>query len=240
VNAARALSGEDPIVFSRAEAYIGVLIDDLVTREPEEPYRLFTSRAEHRLLLGHETADIRLAALGARLGLLPAWVARRARERDERAAREAAYLESVLLYPETSSAALAAAGLDPVSTPTPLAAILRRPGVRYEDILPLRDGEPAPEGAARREAETRVKYSGYVNRQLRIVERLDAMEGRAIPEGFDYLGVAGFSREGREKLSRFRPETLGTASRIDGVSTADLALLAVHLDRWDRARRSEA
>ncbi|RPJ41764.1 MAG: tRNA uridine-5-carboxymethylaminomethyl(34) synthesis enzyme MnmG [Candidatus Latescibacterota bacterium] len=235
-NAALALRGEEPLRFSRAEAYIGVLIDDLITREPEEPYRLFTSRAEHRLLLRHDTADMRLAETGVRLGLLPECVAERARARNEGAAREIVYLESILVNPDTDDAALAEGGLGPVSGPTTLATILRRPGVVYEKVLPFRDGEPPPPEPVRREVETRLKYAGYVERQRREADRLASMEARTIPEEVDYASIIGFSREGREKLGRFRPETVGIASRIDGVSPADLALLVVHLDRLDRSR----
>lgn len=236
INAALGLDGREPIRFGRGEAYIGVLIDDLITREPEEPYRLFTSRAEHRLLLRHDTADIRLAPLGVRLGLLPERVLRLAEERDRAAAREIVYLESIPVTPEGGSRALVEAGMRPASGPTTLAGLLRRPEVRYEDLLAFRNGEPVPPEAVRREVETRVKYAGYVARQTREAERLASMEGRPIPEAFDHETIRGLSREGREKLLRFRPETVGVASRIDGVSPADLALLVVHLDRRERAR----
>jgi len=236
INAALGMDGREPICFGRGEAYIGVLIDDLITREPEEPYRLFTSRAEHRLLLRHDTADIRLAPLGVRLGLLPERVLRLAEERDRAAAREIVYLESIPVTPEGGSRALVEAGMRPASGPTTLAGLLRRPEVRYEDLLAFRNGEPVPPEAVRREVETRVKYAGYVARQTREAERLASMEGRPIPEAFDHETIRGLSREGREKLLRFRPETVGVASRIDGVSPADLALLVVHLDRRERAR----
>jgi tRNA uridine 5-carboxymethylaminomethyl modification enzyme len=239
INAALELDGGEPVRFGRGEAYIGVLIDDLITREPEEPYRLFTSRAEHRLLLRHDTADIRLAPLGVRLGLLPERVLRLAEDRDRAAAREIAYLESIPVTPEGGSRSLVDAGMRPASGPTTLAGLLRRPEVRYEDLLAFRNGEPVPPEPVRREVETRVKYAGYVARQTREAEQLATMEERPIPDAFDYETIRGLSREGREKLLRFRPETVGVASRIDGVSPADLALLVVHLDRRERARSAK-
>ena len=238
INAALALDKKDPVVLSRSEAYIGVLIDDLVTRVPAEPYRMFTSRAEHRLLLRHDTADIRLAPLGERLGIAPPGLAARARERDAAANREVAYLSRRAVPPELAAPVARARGGEPPAGPVDLASLLRRPEIRYEDILPLRDGEPLPDEEVRREAETRIKYAGYVERQRRAVERLARMEERTIPRGFDYESVRGFSREGREKLIRFAPETVGVASRIEGVTPADLSLLVVHLDRRARAASS--
>ncbi|MFH1278573.1 MAG: tRNA uridine-5-carboxymethylaminomethyl(34) synthesis enzyme MnmG [Candidatus Eisenbacteria bacterium] len=237
INAARKLGGEAPIVLGRAEAYIGVLIDDLVTREPAEPYRMFTSRAEHRLLLRHDTADLRLAPLGARLGLLPEEELERAKTKDTLAKREIEYLDQRAVAGEVASRLVSSRGGEPVAGPARLAALLRRPEIVYEDILPLRNGEAPPPEEVRREVETRIKYDGYVRRQERIVERLASMENRPIPRGFGYDGVRGFSGEGREKLVRFLPETVGGASRIDGVTPADISLLVVHLDRHARTRR---
>jgi len=235
VNAVRALGGREPVYLSRAEAYIGVLIDDLVTCAPVEPYRMFTSRAEHRLLLRHDTADIRLARRGATLGLLPEEVARRAEERDRQAEEEIAYLRRRIASAAAASAVARARRSEPVAAPMSLEVFLRRPGIAYEDIMPLRDGRPLPPEPVRREVEIRVKYAGYVERQKRIVDRLARMESRAIPQNFGYEQIRGLSREGEEKLIRYRPETVGIASRIDGVTPADVSLVVVHLDRWARA-----
>jgi len=165
-------------------------------------------------------------------------LAARARARDAAADREVAYLARRAVPAGTAAPVARARGGEPPAGPVDLASLLRRPEIRYEDILPLRDGEPIPEEAVRREAETRIKYAGYVERQRRVVERLARMEGRAIPRAFDYESVRGFSREGREKLIRFAPETVGVASRIEGVTPADLSLLVVHLDRRARAASS--
>jgi len=234
VNAARRIGGEDPVVLGRSEAYIGVLIDDLITCEPEEPYRMFTSRAEHRLLLRHQTADIRLAPLGVKLGLLPEEVLRRAREREAASDREVAFLKKTVAGAAVARRIVAAGGGDPPAGPAKLAALLRRPEIGYEQILPFRNGEPVPPEPVREEAEIRIKYEGYVRRQERALKRVASMEHRRIPGRFDYDSIGGFSIECREKLRRVRPETVGVASRIDGVTPADISLLVVHLDRRSR------
>lgn len=236
INAARKLGGGEAVVLKRAEAYIGVLVDDLVTCEPAEPYRMFTSRAEHRLLLRHDTADLRLSPMGVALGLLPEEVLLRARARDDHANREIDYLDRRTVPGDVASLLVSSRGGEPVAGPARLAALLRRPEITYEDLLPLRDGEPAPPDDVRREVEVRIKYDGYVRRQQRVVERLASMENRPIPAGFHYERIRGFSGEGGEKLARFRPESVGVASRIDGVTPADISLLVVHLDRRARSR----
>ena len=236
VNAARRIGEEEPVILGRSEAYIGVLIDDLITCEPEEPYRMFTSRAEHRLLLRHDTADIRLAPLGVKLGLLPEEVLRRAREREAAADREVAFLEKTVAGTADARRIVAACGGEPPAGPARLAALLRRPEIGHEKILPFRNGEPAPPEPVREEAEFRIKYEGYVRRQERALKRVASMEHRAIPGRFDYGSIGGISAEGREKLGLVQPETVGVASRIDGVTPADISLLVVHLDRRSRER----
>jgi len=240
INAARTLRGEPPVVLDRAEAYIGVLIDDLVTCVPEEPYRMFTSRAEYRLLLRHDTADIRLAPLGAALGLLPPEVAERATTRDRQADDEIAAMENTSIGVEGANRLIARVGGSPVRQPCRLAALLRRPEFQYRHLESSRNGTPLPSPPVRREVEVRIKYAGYVERQKRIIARLASMENRTIPPGFDYREAGGLSREGLEKLERFRPGRLGSATRIDGVTPADISLLVVFLDRHDRACREEA
>ena len=215
VNAALAVRGEPPFVLDRSEAYVGVLVDDLVTSGLTEPYRMFTSRSEYRILLRHDNADRRLMRHGHRLGLVP----RAAIERLERKEKEIA--ETLDLLARTT-----------VSGRT-LVKHLRRPGATFDDLLPL-----SPEVAAlaidplvREEVEIEAKYAGYVLRQAAHVERMRGMESAAIPADFDYGRVRQLRFEAREKLSRVRPATLGQASRVAGVTPADVSMVMVYLAR---------
>jgi len=213
INAALKLRGDDPFALRRDEAYIGVLIDDLVTRGTEEPYRMFTSRAEHRLILRHDNADRRLVPHGHRLGLISD--ARKARldEKERRIAAVRAWLEQ-----RTD-------GNDS------LAKVLRRPGISFADLCgiapELRD-EKVPSDVAE-QVEIEIKYEGYIARQLRQVERLKKMESRRIPADMDYGAIGQIGNESRKKLAAIRPVTLGQASRISGVTPADVSVLMVHL-----------
>ena len=219
INAVQALRGEEPLVLARSEAYIGVLIDDLVTLSPREPYRMFTSRAEYRLLLRQDNADRRLMPHARRLGLVgdAAWAALEAKER-----AIAETLEGL------RSRHVGGASLE---------RVLRRPGTTFADIEAL---EPAL--AARRlgagvkeQVEIETKYAGYITRQTADIERLRRMASRPIPDGIDYGAMRELRREAREKLARARPASLGQAARIAGVSPADVAVLMVHLERARRA-----
>jgi tRNA uridine 5-carboxymethylaminomethyl modification enzyme len=224
INAGQYLRGEPPVVLSRADAYIGVLVDDLVTLGTREPYRLFTSRAEYRLSLRHDTADLKLLPLGARLGLQD----REALERVEAKRRGIALARE----------ALRGAGLPARDLPEALRAhaghtpeqALRDPGVRIGDLLPYRAELAVPEVSPWLElAELEVKYEGYIRRQEAQVERFRRLEDLRIPEGFDYARAPGLSSEARDKLQKIRPLSLGQASRISGVRSSDLAVLLILL-----------
>jgi len=223
INAGQYLRGEAPVVLSRADAYIGVLIDDLVTLGAREPYRLFTSRAEYRLSLRHDTADLKLLPIGARIGLQDS----RALEAVEGKRRGIAAVRE----------ALRSSGLPAQELPPPLTAhaghtleqALRDPRVCIRDLLPFRAqlaGSPWL-----RLAELEVKYEGYIRRQEAQVERFRRLEDLRIPPGFDYAVTPGLSAEARDKLLRIRPLSLGQASRIAGVRSSDLAVLMIHLRR---------
>jgi tRNA uridine 5-carboxymethylaminomethyl modification enzyme len=224
INAGQYLRGQAPVVLSRADAYIGVLIDDLVTLGTREPYRLFTSRAEYRLSLRHDTADLKLLPLGARLGLQDEEALARveAKRRGIARARE-----------ELRGAGLPARDLPEVlrshAGHTPEQA-LRDPGVRIADLLPYRPALAIPEVSPWLElVELEVKYEGYIRRQEAQVERFRRLEDLRIPEGFDYARTPGLSSEARDKLQRIRPLSLGQASRISGVRSSDLAVLLIVL-----------
>jgi tRNA uridine 5-carboxymethylaminomethyl modification enzyme len=233
VNAVLAQRGDAPFVPGRDEAYIGVLIDDLTTKDIDEPYRMFTSRAEFRLVLRQDNADERLIETGCRLGLVSSLVRDRVRARTESVRRGVAALERSAFPATSGNAHFAQACLHPVRHGATLADVLRRPGVRIEHLRATTDLEVEPEHDER--VECAIKYEGYIARQSRDVQAMRELEGRVIPAGFAFAGINGMSTEAREKLSRVRPETLGQASRIAGVRAADLSILAVHLERYRRA-----
>ena len=234
INAGLKVKGRDPLMLDRTQGYIGILIDDLVTKGTNEPYRMFTSRAEFRLHLRIDNADRRLTPLGYRVGLVSEQHYRDFLVKQERIARTMVLLGELRADPREELCAPLLARLDGTATwserPT-LAQLLRRPEVRIEEMAELlRRALGAPvTGVELKCAEIDVKYEGYLNQQKREMERLKKAEGRRIPESFDYGGIPGISREVSEKLTRVRPLTLGQASRIPGITPAALAILNVHL-----------
>lgn len=235
INAVLKVRGEEPLVLSRSEAYIGVLIDDLVTKGTDEPYRMFPSRAEWRLLLREDNADLRLMPIGARLGLIPEERYRRLLEKRRLIEETLRRLEEVKIRPVGSvNEKLREIGTSPIKGAVSLKELLRRPEVDF-DHLALFDPDlkDLPQGV-KEEVAFRVKYEGYIRRQEEQVERLRAMEEVRIPEDIDYSSIPGLSNEVREKLSQIRPKTLGQASRIPGVTPAALMLLQVYLNRGKR------
>ncbi len=236
INAVKNLRGEEPFILSRAEAYIGVLIDDLVNKGTEEPYRMFTSRAEYRLLLRQDNADRRLMKYGFELGLLPEDTYNAMRERE--LAIEAVYadIHKRTLPPAIANPFLESIGSTPLAQNEHVYKILRRDEVKAEALFRL-DGlteEPPYRAAVENPAvaqqiEIQTKYAGYIERLHVEIDKFRQTEGMLIPEQLDYDRVKSLSNEGREKLKRVRPRTLGQASRISGVSTADVSILMVYL-----------
>jgi tRNA uridine 5-carboxymethylaminomethyl modification enzyme len=232
INAVLKVRGEEPLILSRAEAYTGVLIDDLVTKGTGEPYRMFTSRAEYRLLLREDNADFRLRETGYRLGLVSREVYREFFVKRENVESLMAFLRSARVRPDSGVndrlAELGSAGLKESST---LEQLLRRHEISFEH---LRFFEPSLADVDERvaeEAETRVKYDGYILRQEKQVEKLRNMEAVRIPGGLDYVDVHGLTTEVCEKLSGIRPISLGQASRISGVTPAAIMAIQVHLKK---------
>ena len=236
INAALQLRGEAPVVPRRNEAYIGVLIDDLVTRGiGGEPYRMFTSRAEYRLLLREDNADTRLAEVAARTGCVSQTHVSRTEQKSRAVGTEIERLEQTTVVPSTAiNRRLLALGSAEVTNASSLAQLLRRPELSYAQVCALSDDRQTPpifSADIVTQVEVTVKYSGYVRRQQDAVDRFKRMEGALIPADLDYTAVSGLSREVRERLSHVRPLSLGQAARVPGITPAALSLLSIHVKR---------
>lgn len=230
INAVRYVRGEEPFVLGRSEAYIGVLIDDLVTKGPKEPYRMLTSRAEYRLLLRSDNADLRLSDYGHALGLLPEELYGRFCAKRAAIAAEKERLEKVRLVPGSEvNAALARLGSAPLERPATLAELLKRPELGYQDVASLAPPPVPVAPAVAQEVAVEIKYAGYIAKEEQQVRQFARLEGRRLPEEIDYAEIRALSAEAREKLARTRPATLGQAARIPGVSPADISVLLVYL-----------
>jgi tRNA uridine 5-carboxymethylaminomethyl modification enzyme len=232
INAVLKVRGEGPLVLPRSQAYIGVLIDDLVTKGTKDPYRMFTSRAEYRLLLREDNADFRLRDLGYRLGLVPQGVYRRFCERRGQVEQLLKLLEEVRVKPEPQVLErLNEIGSAPIREAVSMAQLLKRSDIYFEHLRGLNDAFSGIEPRIASEVETRVKYAGYIERQEREVERIKRLETLRLPQDLDYGSVHGLTTEVREKLTRVRPLSLGQASRIPGITPAALMAVHIHLKR---------
>ena len=232
INAALKLEGKDPLILTRDTSYIGTLIDDLVTKGTEEPYRIMTSRSEYRLLHRQDNADQRLTHIGAAVGLVPQERLRQVEEKYEMVRKEIARLEGkgVPGTPELN-AMLAARESTPVENSARLADLLRRPQVTYADIAPFDPTRPELPLAVTQEVEIQVKYAGYLARQEKQVAEFKKEESRRLPQDLDYMSIAGLRLEAREKLAEIRPMSIGQAGRVSGVSPADIAVLLIWLEQ---------
>ena len=236
INAALKLQKKEPLILTRDTSYIGTLIDDLVTKGTEEPYRIMTSRSEYRLLHRQDNADQRLAAIGARVGLVPPERLRQVEEKYEAVKREIARLESsgVPASPALNEM-LAKYDSTPVANSARLADLLRRPQVTYQDIAPFDEHRPELPEAVTQAVEIQIKYAGYLARQEKQVEVFRKEESTLLPEDIDYYAISGLRAEAQEKLQAIRPVSIGQAGRISGVSPADIAVLLIYLEQ----RRNE-
>jgi len=232
INAALKIQGKDPLILTRDTSYIGTLIDDLVTKGTEEPYRIMTSRSEYRLLHRQDNADQRLTHIGAAVGLVPPERLRQVEEKYAAVAREIKRLEAngVPGSPALNEM-LAQRESTPVESSARLADLLRRPQVTYADIAPFDPERPELPESVTQEVEIQVKYAGYLARQEKQVAEFRKEESRLLPQDLDYSAIAGLRLEARDKLSEMRPVSIGQASRISGVSPADIAVLLIWLEQ---------
>ncbi|MBP3284882.1 MAG: tRNA uridine-5-carboxymethylaminomethyl(34) synthesis enzyme MnmG [Clostridia bacterium] len=230
INAARKVLGKEPFILDRSEAYIGVLIDDLVTKGTNEPYRMMTSRAEYRLILRQDNADMRLTEKGYQLGLI-------SRERYEKFLKKKANIEkeiervknTVLSPTEELNAILREKGATPVETGIHISDLLRRSEIKYDDLEPVDGNRPVLTRAEKEQVEVCMKYEGYIERQMHQIEQFKKLEKKLLPKDIDYNEISGLALEARQKLNKQKPESIGQASRISGVSPADISVLLVWL-----------
>ena len=232
INAALKIQGRDPLILTRDTSYIGTLIDDLVTKGTEEPYRIMTSRSEYRLLHRQDNADQRLTAIGAAVGLVPPERLAAVEEKYAAVRREMARLEANgVPASDALNAMLESRDSAPVANSARLADLLRRPNVTYADIAPFDPDRPQLPAAVTEEVEIQIKYAGYLSRQERQVAEFKKEEARLLPETLDYHAISGLRLEAREKLAAIRPMSVGQAGRISGVSPADIAVLLIWLEQ---------
>ena len=235
INAAMKLKGRSPLILDRSEAYIGVLIDDLVSKETHEPYRMMTSRAEYRLLLRQDNADLRLTRKGYEIGLVEEDRYLKLLRKEELIAQEMKRLEAVTIGARKDVQELLEKNKSAVlATATTLAELLRRPELSYELLEPLDPGRPKLPEDVIEQIEINIKYEGYISRQMKQVEQFKKLENKRIPEGLDYNEVHSLRIEAKQKLQKFRPVSIGQASRISGVSPADISVLMVYLMQYNQ------
>jgi tRNA uridine 5-carboxymethylaminomethyl modification enzyme len=233
INAALKARGENGIVLKRSDAYIGVMIDDLINKSTDEPYRMFTSRAEHRLLLRQDNADRRLMARGNELGLISKELIANLRTKEEAIKISIKYLEETVIAPKNVNDLLQRRGLSTTSEHEKLSQILKRPTISIVDISLLVPSESIREWLSNLEigeqVEIDLKYEGYIKREIEQIEKFSTFEAYEIPEDFNYLGIKSISAEGKERLHKIRPRSIGQASRISGVTNSDISVLSVFL-----------
>ena len=234
INAGLMLEEKEAFVLDRSEAYIGVLIDDLVTKGTNEPYRIMTSRAEYRLLLRQDNADLRLTEKGYSVGLVTKERYEKCLQKKERLEKERARLENLIIHPEEINPILLEKGSAPVKRAVRLTEILRRPEISYKDTEAVDPGRPELTRHEAQALEVRIKYAGYIDKQNQQVERFKKLENRRLDPDMDYEKIEGLRIEARQKLNAQKPISIGQASRISGVSPADINVLLIHLERIKR------
>lgn len=235
INAALKLKGEEPLVLERSDGYIGTLIDDLITKGTNEPYRMMTSRSEYRLLLRQDNADERLTPLGYRVGLISEERYARLQDKLAKIDAEIKRAEETVISPKVVNALLEECGSAPIKTGVRLADLIRRPELGYEQLAAVDVTRPELDEEVMEEAEIKIKYKGYIDRQLSQVKQFKKSEQKLLPADIDYSQIHGLRLEARQKLDKVRPKSIGQASRISGVSPADMSVLII----WLESRKGE-
>ncbi len=239
INAAMEIQGKEQIILDRSQAYIGVLIDDLVTKENFEPYRMMTSRAEYRLLLRQDNADLRLRKIGYEVGLITEEQYQHVCKKEKQIAEEIHRLKTTMVGASKEiQDFLVSMDSAPLRTGTSLAEIICRPELSYEAIAPIDQGRPELNDSVIEQVNISIKYEGYIERQCRQVEQFKKMEKRLISQEFDYEDISGLRIEAKQKLIKYRPVSIGQASRISGVSPADISVLLVYLEQYTKSHTS--
>lgn len=236
INASLLINGKEPFVLDRSEAYIGVLIDDLVTKGTNEPYRIMTSRAEYRLVLRQDNADMRLTEKSYRIGLADQERYDRFLEKKARVEKEKERLENTYIYPKDANTYLENIGSAPLQNRVTLADLLKRPEVTYENLAAVDRDRPQLSSHEENQLEVQIKYAGYINKQLAQIERFKKLETKPLSEDLDYSSIEGLRIEAMQKLNQIKPRSMGQASRISGVSPADINVLMIYLEKNRRSK----
>ena len=240
INAAMYVQGREPVIIKRSEGYIGVLIDDLVTKDIREPYRMMTSRAEYRLLLRQDNADQRLTGIGHSIGLISDERYEHLLQKEEQIRREIERVNSVTIGAGASvQNFLKEHGSEPLRTGTTLGELIRRPELGYDVLGMLDPDRPALSAEVTEQVEIEIKYEGYIKRQLRQVENFRKMESKVIPDEIDYNQIQGLRLEAQQKLAEFRPHSIGQASRIGGVTPADVTVLLIYVTQYNAMKAKQ-
>jgi tRNA uridine 5-carboxymethylaminomethyl modification enzyme len=240
INAVLKLEDKEPLILDRSEAYIGVLIDDLVTKGTQEPYRMMTSRAEYRLILRQDNADVRLTEKGYKVGLVREERYKRYIEKKTKVDEEINRLQNTIITPkDETNEFLESIGSVPLKTPTSIYDLLKRPEVKYDDIKSLDIERPEISELVKTQVEIEIKYEGYIKKQLKQIKQFKKMENKKLSEDIDYDNIEGLRLEARQKLSKLKPESIGQASRISGVSPADVNVLLIYLEQQRRTKSKD-
>lgn len=236
INAVRKIEGKNEFVFQRNEAYIGVLIDDLVTKGTNEPYRIMTSRAEYRLVLRQDNADLRLTEKGYEVGLVKNDRYEKYLNKKEVVRLETDRLKKKVLKPENVNDFLESKGSTPIKSPCSLYELLRRPEIKYDESFVIDEERPVLSSHQKTMMEVQIKYEGYIDKQKQQIEKFKRLENKKLPSDIDYHSIDGLRIEARQKLSDFRPLSVGQASRISGVSPADINVLLIYMEKFRRRK----